>query len=223
MHRAYLLLATSLCSCDGGTPSGGQALGAADAGSAGGAAPSGIIANEPVLAACPDSVLQAAGSFSFRCGRCVANTGRCVDADEDLATELDSAACSAPECETPLLPGVVNESELQFEYCATFSGPAYGLRGTCADGKRFMANVGPTLGGATYYGDTGAVLGRAEYSAMIGKCECSGESWSGDVLCDSPVYEAMCTASPPIVPLLPATLSLPFAAGRRTAPCLCRD
>lgn len=142
---------------------------------------------------------------------------RCIDTDVDLPAETKSSACEAPDCELPLEPGVVAPEELVYEYC-NLGGLEFGVRGSCADGKLFAASLASVLGGATYYTAAGDVVGRVRYSAVIGKCECSGESWSGDVVCIDPVYEPLCG-----VPVIPASISLPFADGHRTAPCLCRE
>jgi hypothetical protein len=90
------------------------------------------------------------------------------------------------------------------------------LRGACADGKTFIARVAVDSGHVWYFrGDTW--VGSASYTAQIGDCACSGESWSGDVRCAEPTYETLCGQFDE------PTLSLPFADGKRVAPCLCAD
>jgi hypothetical protein len=74
-----------------------------------------------------------------------------------------------------------------------------------------------TFDGKIWYFRGDAWAGTAHYTAEIGDCACSGESWSGDVICAEPTYETLCGQFDA------ATLSLPFADGKRVAPCLCTD
>jgi hypothetical protein len=74
-----------------------------------------------------------------------------------------------------------------------------------------------TFDGKIWYFRGDAWAGTARYTAEIGDCACSGESWSGDVRCAEPTYETLCGQ------FNEPSLSLPFADGKRVAPCLCAD
>jgi hypothetical protein len=87
------------------------------------------------------------------------------------------------------------------------------FRGLCADGKSFEALLGPLYGVVHYSRSGQGAVGSAGYSLGTLKCECSGEVFSGDVLCASPSFE-----TEPV-----GELRLPFADGRPSAPCMCAD
>jgi hypothetical protein len=94
-----------------------------------------------------------------------------------------------------------------------FLGSEFMSDGECSDGKTFQATLG-TFGGEIVYFRGGAQVGRATYIDIITDCACSGEGFTGDVLCASPIFE---TAPPE------GELRFPFADGHRAAPCLCAD
>jgi len=87
------------------------------------------------------------------------------------------------------------------------------FRGTCADGKLFEAMLSPFEGRITYRSLGGDVIGTAAYTFGNGDCACSGETFSGDALCLSPLFETAPEGE----------VRFPFADGHRAAPCMCMD
>jgi hypothetical protein len=139
--------------------------------------------------------------LSYPCKACVlAPVPHCVTQPVPDRPGREPAACANPDCEVPGLQMIVGSVD---------GGPV--LHGACSDGKTFIASFGVTNGAVAYYRDGNAV-GVARYSPSIGKCECGGESWSGDILCAEPTFEAPSES-----------VALPFQDGKRASACLCAD
>ena len=105
------------------------------------------------------------------------------------AGESTSPSCAAPSCEVALAELALSDIGLgiggrNFSEYSNPPGLETSLQGSCADGKTFRAVLGPFSGRVAYFRDeTAPAVGVAEYTPEIGKCECSGESWAGDVAC----------------------------------------
>jgi hypothetical protein len=153
--------------------------------------------------------------YAQYCTACLAGAvPRCADVAVPGPRKSEPVACAVPDCEATVSPDELMASAGN----GTFGNPPNSesqLQGSCADGKTFLAVIGPLFGSITYYRDPLAPpVGAAVYSQTITDCACSGERWSGDALCPSPAFE---TAPPD------GEMTFPFADGHRAAPCLCAD
>jgi len=91
-------------------------------------------------------------------------------------------------------------------------------RGSCSDGKRFIARFGSLVGEAQYFeGET--LVGRVSYTDVgFGPCQCPFERFQGtleSVRCEVQTFEALCGTRQP------ENLDAPFAQG--TASCSCDE
>ena len=175
---------------------------ATDTGAAGAGSASTSDMGSAALQLCFGPIVDDAAVVASLCRACVPGAvPRCIDRPIPKP-ETEPPACAAPSCEVPASMGLRG-----------FFGDAAVFRGSCADGKSFEATLGTLEGVVYYYRDGQGQVGRAAYSNTIGDCACSGENFSGDVLCPSPTFETEPAGE----------LRLPFADGRPSAPCMCAD
>lgn len=175
---------------------------------------------ETIRAAALSCGVPASSPLVFACRTCLdAPVRRCIEAAVPAA-ESTSPACAVPSCELEL-PELAPSDIRPSPGGAYYSNPDESeslLQGSCADGKTFRAVLGPVVGRVLYFRDeTASAVGVAEYTAQIGKCECSGESWAGDAACPGATFEIVDGAVPS------GEVRFPFADGRRLSPCACLD
>ena len=145
--------------------------------------------------------------FGSYCRTCLAGAvPRCINSPVPMPN-VEPAACAAADCQI-----AIGMTPRNFSPALLSSGGAKVFRGACADGKTFEAAF-TALDGQVDYSRDGKRVGRATYTAIIGDCACSGETWSADVVCASPKFETEPAGE----------VRLPFADGRTAAPCMCAE